>query len=126
MKHHRVAHQRLELGDPMVVADDVVVAIDGIAGRISGKLVDEGGGVEKRVLHAGQERASAVLARLAIAKDVKEQAEDGVLGPLVPTGRQRVVAGLDGAGVEVRGDRLRERKESVVSVARHITPAHQA
>ena len=53
VKHHRVAHQRLELGDPMVVADDVVVAIDGIAGRISGKLVDEGGGVEKRVLHAG-------------------------------------------------------------------------
>ena len=84
VEHHRVAHQGLELGDRMVIADDVVVAIDGIARRIAGELMDERGGVRERVLHAGQERAPAVLARLAIAEDVEEQAEDRALGTLVP------------------------------------------
>src|SRR5207248_1024781 len=62
---------------------------------------------------------------LLVTEDVEEDAEDLVLGAFVPGRHQIAIAALDGRGQVDDLPRLEDRQEDVVTLPRHVAPAHR-
>ena len=125
MQHHGVSHQRLELGHRVPVSDEVVVAVERIIRLVGEDFVDERPGIGDGLGHRRYHGLGVDLASPAVPEDVEQEAEDCVLGGLVPARRQRAVGQLDDrrgrAGVEGLGD----GQEDVAALVRNVTPARR-
>src|SRR3989442_12151456 len=90
--YHRLAPERLELGDAVREFDDVVVAVARVVGIVREQVVGEAPRVREDLRHRGLDRRELRARALLVAEDVEEDARDLVLRALVPRRRERAVA----------------------------------
>ena len=124
VQDHRLAHERVELRDPVRVLDDVVVPVARIVGVVREQVIGEARRVLEDLRDGRLDRRQLRPRALLVAEHVEQDARDHVLGALVPARRQRAVAGVDRVRQLLAVPRLEDRQEEVVAAARDVAPAH--
>jgi len=126
VEDHRLPRERLQLGHAVEALDDVRVAVARVVGVVREEVVGEVAGVGEALRHrrldGGQLRPRALL----VAEHVEQDAEDLVLGPLVPGRAERSVPRLDPGHQPGAVPRREDRQEHVVAATGHVAPARGA